>query len=222
LTRAQGYAHERQRQELATSFVDYDGYLRSLEMSARVENATAQSLARVAQLFGKTNQFNMRTQRYSEGALAQLMRMPDAAVLHVRFADRFSDYGVVGAVVIKVLGNSAFIDNWVMSCRVFERGLEDATLDAILRFAISRKLAMITGEFIPTEKNGYVKDLFGRLGFEPRCADDDVCPTNGGALFALQVAGAAPRRNYIDTTFDIGQEDAAGMVGDASEERHAP
>lgn len=204
IARSETYAKDRERQQLESQFSDYDAYLRSLQMKAWIEPVGSEGLARIAQLFGKTNQFNTRTQRYSESIVAQLGSASDSWVIQVKFADRFSNYGIVAGAVLKLRGNSLFIDNWIMSCRVFERGLEYATFEAMICFARNSGAERIVGEFIPTEKNVYVKGLFERLGFDPLVADDDFRAEPEGTLYSLALSGHSVAEYYIDTTMTLG------------------
>ena len=65
------------------------------------------------------------------------------------------------------------VDTWIMSCRVLERGVEQFAQNELVRAVHAEGLAKIVGTYIPTAKNGMVKDLFARLGFEPAGADGD-------------------------------------------------
>jgi len=209
IARSETYAKDRERQQLESQFTDYDAYLRSLQMKAWIESASSEGLARIAQLFGKTNQFNTRTQRYSESIIAQLGSAPDSWVIQVRFADRFSSYGIVASAVLKLRGNAVFIDNWIMSCRVFERGLEYAMFEAMIYYAKKNGADRIVGEFIPTAKNVYVKGLFERLGFDPLVADDDFRPEPEGRLYSLPLSGHPVVEHYIDATMTLGGTEKA-------------
>ena len=52
-----------------------------------------------------------------------------------------------------------------MSCRVLKRGVEYLAFDRVYLAAKEWGCDRITGEYIPTKKNGMVKDLFTDLGF---------------------------------------------------------
>ncbi len=197
--RAETYAKDRERRELETQFTDYDDYLRSLQMKAWIQPVTSDGVARATQLFGKTNQFNTRGERYSEGALAGLSVAADSSALQVKFADRFSHYGIVASMVLKQYGRAVFIDNWTMSCRVFERGLEKATLEAMIAYAREHNFERIVGEFIPTPKNTYIEKLFENLGFQPDLNNaDGIARVGGGVLYVLPLDDLPPIEHQID------------------------
>ena len=194
LARTDSFVKENQREELRKQFADYDTYLKSLEMKATIEPTQGKALSRVAQLFNKTNQFNLRTVRYSEQELEALIASQDHLVLHASFADKFTNYGIMAAAVVRFVGDTAFIENWVMSCRAFKRGLEDAMLNAIVAFARERGAKFVAGEYIPTQKNGYVADFFDKSGFE-KGPPNAQWSTAGNALFRLPANG--PERPHF-------------------------
>ena len=66
LSRTQQYQEEGQRTQTAAQFASYDEYLQSLEMAAHVAPFDAFHTPRIAQLTQRSNQFNLRTRRYTE------------------------------------------------------------------------------------------------------------------------------------------------------------
>lgn len=161
--RSDSYARNRKRKELESSARDYESYLYSLEMQMSVETTGESALERVCQLANKTNQFNLRTIRYGKNELSAITASPVHDLLHVRLRDRFTNYGIIASVVIAYHGNIAFVENWVMSCRVFKRGVEDATFNAIAEYAKAHGAEWLASEYVKTAKNGYVADLLERF-----------------------------------------------------------
>jgi predicted enzyme involved in methoxymalonyl-ACP biosynthesis len=107
-------------------------------------------------------------------------------------------------VILRYSGDIAFIENWVMSCRVFKRGVEDATFNAIVAAAQARGAQWLAAEYIQTAKNGYVVDLPERLclvkwnnqpGFPSR-------PEwiHKGTAYILPLSDIPPRCHYIEVT----------------------
>ncbi len=79
--------------------------------------------------------------------------------------DRFGDYGLVGLVIIRFAEQSAVIDSLLMSCRVLGRGIETAMLARAQQLCNERGIGVLSGDYIPSRKNGMVADLFTRHGF---------------------------------------------------------
>ncbi|MGE3342185.1 MAG: HAD-IIIC family phosphatase [Vicinamibacterales bacterium] len=167
LVRSDTYVSNRKREDLASVAVSYDDYLNSLEMSARVGVVGQLELSRFSQLINKSNQFNLRTQRYTEAALERLRSSSqDHRLVFVSLSDRFDNYGIISAAILQKTGTHAFIDTWVMSCRVLKRGVEQLMLNTLVAMAREMGCERLTGEYIPTAKNGLVRDLLPALGFQ--------------------------------------------------------
>jgi FkbH-like protein len=164
--RTQHYQLEHQRHVARTGFSTVEDYLESLEMVAVAAPFDAFQLPRVAQLTQRSNQFNLRTVRYTEPDLARLAAHEDHQTLYFSLADRFGDHGLVAATVLqRRTPDTWFIDTWLMSCRVLKRGLEAFVLGELATLARARGARWLVGEYLPTAKNGLVKTLFEDLGF---------------------------------------------------------
>lgn len=144
-----------------------DDFLDSLDMEGAVEPVSERNLDRVAQLVGKTNQFNLTSRRRSAVELAQFVARDDVVALAVRLRDRFADHGLIGVVLARVDGARLDIDTWLMSCRVIGRTLEHALIAMLDEHARALGCRSLCGTYAPTAKNGLVADLYPRLGFTP-------------------------------------------------------
>jgi FkbH-like protein len=126
------YAANEQRETLRNSLQSMDDFLRGLDMSVHFGPVTTRDLARATQLINKTNQFNTTTRRITAEELAELAADPHNIVLQFRLADRFGDNGLVSVMLIcQARGDPSTLEvaNWVMSCRVFGRQLEDEAMN---------------------------------------------------------------------------------------------
>ncbi|MDR1670054.1 MAG: HAD-IIIC family phosphatase [Oscillospiraceae bacterium] len=163
--RVAAYQAEQERKKEERSFSDYSEYLRSLRMTASFEPVSAGNAARVTQLINKTNQFNLTARRCPESEIAALPDDPGTVALCGRLADRFGDHGLVTVLIASLQGETAEIDVWVMSCRVFKRGLEYAALRRLLELLRERGVKTVRGVYLPTGKNQPVETLYRDLGF---------------------------------------------------------
>jgi FkbH-like protein len=164
--RARMYRENARRQKLEESFADYGDYLKSLEMAAEIGPFAPAQLERVTQLINKTNQFNLTTRRYTPGQVAACAESGEYITLAGRLTDKFGDNGIVTALIGHIEGGALDMELWVMSCRVFGRGLEYAMLDALVAEAQRRGVKTVTGWWLPTAKNLLVKDFYAKIGFE--------------------------------------------------------
>jgi len=169
------YIQNRARRELELSYDDYSGYLDALNMQGLVKQVTESDVPRFCQLLNKTNQFNLRTQRYTEEQIHSMICDENYMCLNVSLRDRFSDYGVISCVILRKEESEDlawFIESWVMSCRVLKRGVEEFTFMNVLERLGELGAKRVKGEYIPTPKNEMVSDLYSKFGFDKILSTD--------------------------------------------------
>lgn len=112
-------------------FQDKPEYLRTLELKVRPAAASSGDIPRLAQMAGKTNQFNSTAIRRSADEWRDLLAERLARVFVFRLSDKFGDMGIVCYVVVRLAGSpdsssdcKAVISDFVMSCRAMGRTLE--------------------------------------------------------------------------------------------------
>lgn len=164
--RTKKYQVEAKRVESQERHTDEESFLRSLEMKCTVTNFTTFNIPRVAQLTQRSNQFNLRTKRYSEGDIQRIQESNAHIGLAFSLADKFGDYGLISVVILEKRGDKElFIDTWLMSCRVLKRGVEKFVLETIMAIARKNGFKLLKGEYLETPKNALVKDHYKELGF---------------------------------------------------------
>ncbi|HEY0163038.1 MAG TPA: HAD-IIIC family phosphatase, partial [Edaphobacter sp.] len=166
LQRGEQYQQQAARVQAMNTGTDMDSYLDSLEMYSLISEFTPVDVPRISQLINKSNQFNVTTRRRSEAEVEALIGDPNFYGFSVRLADKFGDNGLISVVIVKVEGATAVVDTWLMSCRVLKRQMEDEVVNEMVRLARMRGCSTLIGHYLPTEKNGMVRDLFPRMGFE--------------------------------------------------------
>lgn len=165
--RGHQYQANIERETLRTSGQDLASYLQSLNMVLEWDVFNATDLQRIVQLIGKTNQFNLTTRRHGQDEVLEMMHDPRAVLLHFRLKDSFGDNGIIAIVAALPIADSGDwrIDSWLMSCRVLGREVERATLSVLVSEARKLGAKRLIGEYLPTPKNGMVKDHYRSLGF---------------------------------------------------------
>ncbi len=179
------YRAERERQTLATAFETVEDFLQSLDMVAEIGEAGPTTLARITQLVNKTNQFNLTTRRRGQAELDAMRTDPGHIVAWLRLRDRFGDQGLVAVAIVRKDGDTGIIDTYLMSCRVMNRHVEDALLAFVAERAGALGCRRLVGEYLPTKKNGMVRDFYARFGFEP---NGDLA--DGGRRYVLDLETA--------------------------------
>lgn len=164
--RTKQYQVEAQRATDLESFTDVTDFLKSMNMISDVQAFNNFSKPRVSQLTQRSNQFNLRTVRYTEQEVENLMNSEDHHTISFTLEDKYGDNGLICVIVLeKKDPETLFIDTWLMSCRVLKRGMEDFTLNTIIDTAKKNGFKYVMGEYLPTAKNQMVKDHYERLGF---------------------------------------------------------
>jgi FkbH-like protein len=126
-------AEDRERTELyrrrldgiATSDLqgaDLSAFLRGLGMSLTIHDRSAGDRTRVVQLINKTNQFNLNGRRVTEAEVAAVL---DAGgrLFGASLSDRAGSHGEILSCLVAPDGQ---VTSFVMSCRVFQRRVENA------------------------------------------------------------------------------------------------
>ena len=162
------------REALRQTSTDLGSYLRGLEMVLIPTSFNELGFKRIVQLIGKTNQFNLTTQRYTDADVRTIMRNPSALTLQLRLTDIHGDNGMIGIVVgFRTEDGTLRIDNWLMSCRVLGREVEAATLNILCARAVAMGCTRLLGIYRPSAKNEMVREHYGRLGFTLSESMDD-------------------------------------------------
>ena len=168
--RAEMYAAERRRTELKTQLSSLDEWLLGLGIRVSIVPLGAANVSRTAQLLNKTNQMNLRTRRLSDAEQLDWSRSPAREVWAVSVSDRFGDAGLTGILGLEFSPDTATIIDYVLSCRVMGRKIEETMLAIAVDRARERGARVVEAPFFETAKN---KPCFAflsgsGLGFDER------------------------------------------------------
>ena len=190
--RTQMYREGAQRATLQTGAKNIQQYLESLEMIIACEPFDPQHLPRIAQLLQRSNQFNLRTQRFSEGRCKEMMESPEEfPCFHINLRDKVGDYGLISVVCTQRSGDRLEILEYVMSCRVLNRGVEQYVITFLANYCKQHGLTTLRGEYLVTEKNRMVSEFYGQFGFAKIAASD------AGSAWELAVAEFVPPKVFL-------------------------
>ncbi len=155
------YRANAKRKEFARNCASHKDYLAELGMELTIFVNDPATFPRLVQLSQKTNQFNLANRRFTLADIEVGSRLYALAV-----KDVFGDNGICGAAVVAENANEETeIKEFLLSCRVLGRGIEDVFLGEILRLEGEHGVEKITAEFVPTQKNVPAKDFYSKNGF---------------------------------------------------------
>ena len=200
--RAEQYSANASREALLQLSQSTDDFLRGLEMSVAFGPFRGVDLTRVAQLIGKTNQFNPTTRRHSLEDVARFVATDRCITLQFRLVDRFGDNGLVSVLILSPdphMSDLLEIDTWVMSCRVFGRQLECEAMNIAVETARRLGVRAFRADYIPTAKNGVVRELYPALGFT---LDKEAALPDGATRWFLHLPAYVPQLTHIARRLD--------------------
>ena len=122
---------------------------------------------RIAQLTQRSNQFNLRTVRYTEQEIEDIAKDDKFITLYFTLKDKFGDHGLISAVIMEKREDCLFVNTYLMSCRVLKRGMEEFIINTMVETARAEGYKKVVGEYIKTPKNAMVADIYEKLGFTP-------------------------------------------------------
>ncbi len=165
LARTELYAAERRRQTLRTTVGSVEEWLQSLGIRVTVEPLSPGNMARTVQLLNKTNQMNLATRRLTEAELLAWTGAASRRLWTFRVADKYGDAGLTGILGIDADGERVEITDFVLSCRVMGRKVEETMLSIAVEHARRLGLPRVIARYVPTERNRPCMQFFTKSGF---------------------------------------------------------
>jgi FkbH-like protein len=163
-------------------------FLASLDLKASLtalQSVNDGDFVRVFELLNKTNQFNTTGKRWTQEECARAFDR-GATFYYFSAEDRFTNYGIVGVVII--------VDNriaqYVMSCRVAGLDLELAILGRLINALASSGHGEIVADFVDTRSNFLCRDFLSKLAFKET-----------GSAFTLDSATPCVAPGHVQLSF---------------------
>jgi FkbH-like protein len=160
LERTQMYQAERSRKGAMDLSGDVANWLGSLEIRVSAAPLCRESLPRAAQLLNKTNQFNLTLRRLDEKSFWEWGETPEHSIYTFSVSDRFGDFGLVGLSSVAVKNGEAQIADFVMSCRVMGKKVEEALLGYTVAQAKAAGAKRIVAPAVDGPRNQPAKSFF--------------------------------------------------------------
>lgn len=159
------YKENLQRDNLKKSNINIEDFYYSLNMVVTIGKIDDFNIPRIAQMTQKTNQFNLRTKRYTDSDIKKFILSENYEVYYLSLADKFGDNGIVGTAIVQIKQNEAFIDSFIFSCRALGRTAETVLINYIIDDIKNQGIRKLVGEYIPTKKNLPCKDFYAQNKF---------------------------------------------------------
>jgi FkbH-like protein len=154
------YQAQRGRKQALDLSGDLENWLGSLQIEVRAARLRPESLSRAAQLLNKTNQFNLSLRRLDEKSFWNWAQEPYNSAYTFHVSDRFGDFGLAGLASVSLEGPDALIVDFVMSCRVMGKKVEQAILGYTLAQARAAGANRVTALPVNGPRNEPAKAFF--------------------------------------------------------------
>lgn len=170
LDRTRMYVEEQQRERLKSQVGSLSEWLKGLQMKVRAEPVGTANLARATQLLNKTNQLNLTTRRLTEAELVEWVKGPGRAFWTISVSDRLGDAGLTGLLSVERQGDVARVVDFVLSCRVMGRKVEETLVHLAVASAAALGANRVVAEYLATPKNKPCLSFWKQSGFS---SEDD-------------------------------------------------
>ena len=187
------YRAESERKQHAVHYGDrYEAFLRTCEMEARFFRPTEPAhVERCLELLHRSNQLNLSTHRYTREELAQLLERQDVLCICTSCRDRFGEYGIVGFASLVTSKDGAVLRDFVLSCRVAQKKLENAWFRWLAAVAGASGYRHIRAPYGKTSRNGVLRNALLEAGFVESMKDD------AGSLLELDCGAIPPASDIV-------------------------
>ena len=147
------YVSERNRQDIN---IVLKTMTIGLKLCTRVtaHPVNSNNISRVTQLFNKTNQLNLSTRRLSEQDIIAWQDKKTRSMMAISITDLFGDMGLVGINSVEALGAKGRLVDFVLSCRVMGRLVEETLIHLAVSELVKLGANIMEIVYEPTERNG--------------------------------------------------------------------
>jgi FkbH-like protein len=121
---------------------------------------------RLSQMTEKTNQFNFNKKHYSVQALYDFIANEKGMIYSLKVSDKYGDYGTTGMMLIKTETHNAFMENYIISCRILGRRIENSFLDVVVNDLNTKQINLKSIKFIETAKNKPAQEFLNNVNYE--------------------------------------------------------
>ncbi|SFU74231.1 HAD-IIIC family phosphatase [Nitrosospira multiformis] len=164
--RSQFYREEFVRRKSATQFgSDYLGFLAACEIKLFVDLYTKDDLERVSELVQRTNQLNFSGRKYQRSEILPILANQEIEKYVLRCTDNYGSYGVVGFCIVRVEESEIRVEDFMLSCRVQGRFIEQAFFNYLVNKPRTQKPESLWVNFKPTGRNIPAQQVLESLNF---------------------------------------------------------
>jgi len=161
------YQADIKRFDVQKDFTNNIEFLKSIQLQMSMfQPYSKQAKQRCFELIQRSNQLNLSTYRYSENEFNELLTSDEYSCFCFQCEDKFGDYGIVGFISLKLQYPDLVIQDVVISCRIAQKGVENALMFSIAKQYASLGFQSIKARLFKTKKNAPLAQIFSNLPFK--------------------------------------------------------
>jgi len=160
LKRADSYLKLKELKRTRSSFKNINDFYQNLKIKVFIQEINDGNFARTLQLINKTNQFNTTTLRYDDKKVIQIHDSLNDVIKVIGYEDKMTDFENIGVFILKKVEKELHIENFLLSCRVLDRGIEQAALNWIFNYAKDEGINSLIGDIIKTPRNTPAQNFY--------------------------------------------------------------
>ncbi len=146
---------------------DYLGFLASCQIMLEISDYSNEDAERVTELVQRTNQLNFSGHKYSRDELHKTIADPTLGKYVLRVTDKYGSYGTVGFCLVKETPEIIEILDFMLSCRVQSKFIEQALFSHLIEDHNSHGAKAIWVNFRKTDRNTPAHNVLCAIGFRP-------------------------------------------------------
>ena len=174
MNRRKMYQQEVQRKDIERSYSSVSSFLKDCRIIVVAEHIGYNSFERSFELLQRTNQLNLSGRRYQRDVFKEICNKEYKNIFVLSCSDRYGDYGQVGCIWVQPQGKTLSINEFVLSCRVAGKMVEQAVLFWLMDRFKADELVLYGKDH---QKNRLLIETLYGLGFTNKAADGNLALT---------------------------------------------
>ncbi len=123
--------------------IDLKNFLKKLNQKIIFHKVDTSNIFRTEQLLNKTNQFNFTSNRYNQKQIKKILKNKNKTFQLFSLKDKFGDHGIIGLIIYFKLRDTLIVTDFLISCRVISRKIEEFIIFKILRSEKKKQLNIL-------------------------------------------------------------------------------
>lgn len=167
LPREEQYYHSGlgvEKSEITFNILDF---YQNNDLSVELIKCCKENVERVEHVFESVKDFNFTGTYYDKESLIKMTEEENKLLFGISVEDRFGNYGIAGALLGDIVGDTLEMDNVLLNCRVLGKKVEYHVLQQLAEMLIELKVTHVAIHYATNGRNKIVADFIKEMSKEP-------------------------------------------------------